>query len=151
MFTLQRAAGNRATTQLLQREPSKAARLAKIAKQLGMDVEERDVHLALRVKEGEDHGVRPGLNIVANLPTRGRTGFVESGGRYHGDFLTATRDGELPAVAIMLGPQAFQDGDDAVLATLRHELTHAEHDRTILAWLTKWRAAGHGNVEHLDA
>jgi hypothetical protein len=145
-FTLQRAAGNRATAQLLQREPSKAARLAKIAKQLGMNVEERDVHLALRVKAGEDHGVRPGLNIVANLPTRGRTGFVESGGRYHGDFLTATRDGELPAVAIMLGPQAFQDGDDAVLATLRHELTHAEHDRTILAWLTKWRTAGHGRL-----
>ena len=32
----------------------------------------------------------------------------------------------------MLGPQAFQDGDDAVLATLRHELKHAEHDRTLL-------------------
>ena len=32
-FALQRAAGNRATTQLLQRDASKTARLAKIAKQ----------------------------------------------------------------------------------------------------------------------
>jgi hypothetical protein len=147
VVTLQRAAGNRATAQLLQREPSKAARLAKIAKQLHLDVEERDIHLAMRVKDGEDHGVRPGLNLVANLGTSGRTGFVDSNGRYRGDFVTATRDGELPAVAIMLGPEPFQRGDDAVLATLRHELAHAEHDRMILSWLTRWRAHGRGPLE----
>jgi hypothetical protein len=130
--------------QLLQREPSKAARLAKIARQLHVDVEERDIHLAMRAKEGQDDGVRPGLNIVGNLATRGRTGFVDSSGRYFGDFLTATREGELPDVAIMLGPAAFQAGDDGLLATLRHELAHAEHDRMIRSWLTKWRSAGHG-------
>ena len=146
-FTLQRAAGNRATAQLLQREPTNAARLAKVAKQLGTNVDERDIHLAQRVKEGEDHGVRPGLNIVANLPTRGRTGFVESSGKYHGDFVTATRDGELPGVAIMLGPQVFRDGDDGILSTLRHELAHAEHDRVILSWLTRWRRDGHGALD----
>ncbi len=144
-FALQRTAGNRATTQLLQRDPSKTARLAKIAKQLHFDVEERDIHLAMRVKEGEDHGVRPGLNVVAHLEARGRTGFVESSGRYHGDFLAATRDGELPAVAIMIGPQTFQEGDDQVLATLRHELTHAEHDRMLLGWMQKWRVSGKGD------
>ena len=144
-FALQRAAGNRATTQLLQRDASKTARLAKIAKQLQLGVEERDIHLAMRVKEGEDHGVRPGLNVVAHLEARGRTGFVDSSGRYHGDFLTATRDGELPAVAIMIGPLAFQEGDDSVLATLRHELTHAEHDRMVLGWVQKWRVSGKGD------
>ena len=144
-FALQRAAGNRATTQLLQRDASKTARLAKIAKQLQLGVEERDIHLAMRVKEGEDHGVRPGLNVVAHLEARGRTGFVDSSGRYHGDFLTATRDGELPTVAIMIGPLAFQEGDDSVLATLRHELTHAEHDRMVLGWVQKWRVSGKGD------
>jgi hypothetical protein len=145
--TLQRAAGNRATAQLLQREPSKAARLAKIAKQLHLDIEERDIHLAMNVKEGEDHGVRPGLNIVANLAPRGRTGFVDPTGRYLGDFLTPTRDGALPDVAIMIGPVPFQEGDDRVLATLRHELAHAEHDRMILSWLAKWRGNGHGGFD----
>jgi hypothetical protein len=146
VFALQRIAGNRATAQLLQREPSKAARLAKIAKQLRADelahipIEERDIHLALRVKEGEDHGVRPGLNIVANLPLRGRTGFVDGDGRYHGDFVSATRKGALPGIAIMLGPAAFEEGDDGVLSTLRHELVHAQHDQMVLDWLTRWRA-----------
>jgi hypothetical protein len=44
----------------------------------------------------------------------------------------------------MLAPHLFTDGDDDVLATLRHELAHAEHDQMILGWLAKWRAAGHG-------
>jgi hypothetical protein len=151
VFALQRAAGNRATTQLLQREPSKTARLAKIAKQLHADelahipIEERDIHLALRVKEGEDHGVRPGLNIVANLPSRGRTGFVDPDGRYHGDFVSATRKGALPRIAIMLGPLAFDEGDDGVLATLRHELAHAQHDQMVLDWVTRWRAGSQPN------
>jgi len=143
-FTLQRAAGNRATTQLLQRDPSNAARLAKIAKQLNVDVDERDIHLALRVKEGQDDGVRPGLNIVAKLPSRGRTGYVDAKGGYHGDFVSPTDDGDLPGIAIMLAPLPFQEGDDSVLATLRHELAHAEHDRMVLGWLTKWRSTGRG-------
>ena len=99
----------------------------------------------MRVKEGEDHGVRPGLNVVAHLEARGRTGFVDSSGRYHGDFLTATWDGELPAVAIMIGPLAFQEGDDSVLATLRHELTHTELNRMVLGWVQKWRVSGKGD------
>ena len=150
VLTLQRSAGNRATARLLQRQPSNASRLAAIAKRLRADevvragIEERDIHLALRVKEGKDDGVRPGLNIVNNLPTRGRTGFVDADGRYRGDFLTPTRDGALPAVAIMLGPQPFTEGDDSVLATLRHELAHAEHDQTIVGWLGRWRGAGRG-------
>ena len=151
MFALQRAAGNRATTRLLQRDPSKTARLAKIAKQLHADqlahvgVDERDIHLALRVKDGEDHGVRPGLNIVAKLPSRGRTGFVDPDGRYHGDFVSATRKGPLPGIAIMLGPLVFDEGDDSVLATLRHELVHAQHDQMVLDWVTRWRASSQPN------
>jgi hypothetical protein len=142
VFALQRAAGNRATARLLQREPS----LAKIAKQLRADqlahvsIDERDIHLALRVKDREDHGVRPGLNIVANLPSRGRTGFVDPDGLYHGDFVSATRKGALPGIAIMLGPVAFDEGDETLLATLRHELAHAQHDQMVLDWLTRWRA-----------
>ena len=145
VLTLQRRAGNRATAQLLQREPSNVSRLAKAARQLGLAVEERDIHTALRVQMGKDDGVRPGLNIVANLGTHGRTGYVDPSGRYRGDFLTRTRDGALPAVAIMLGPQPFAEGDDGVLATLRHELAHAEHDRTLLGWLGRWRSAGSGD------
>lgn len=147
---LQRTAGNRATVQLLQRDPTNVSRLAEIAKQLHADelahigIEEQDIHLALRVRVGEDDGVRPGLNIVANLGARGRTGFVDSRGRYRGDFPDATREGELPAVAIMVGALPFQEGDDSVLATLRHELVHAEHDRMLLGWLRKWRDTGRG-------
>jgi hypothetical protein len=144
MLTLQRKAGNRAAAQLLQREESNVSRLARIARQLGVAIEEREIHRAMRVRDGEDDGVRPGLNIVANLPTRGRTGFVDSSGRYRGDFLTATRDGALPSVAIMLGPLPFAESDDSVLATVRHELVHAEHDRMLLSWLGRWRSAGSG-------
>lgn len=147
VVTLQRAAGNRATVQLLQRDPSNASRLAKAAKQLGLGIEERDIHLALRVKDGQDDGVRPGLNIVGKLPSRGRTGYVDTRGLYRGDFVTPTREGDLPAVAIMIGPLPFQEGDDSLLATLRHELTHAEHDQMVLGWLTKWRSAGHGQFD----
>jgi hypothetical protein len=145
LASLQRAAGNRATARLLARQPSNASRLAKVAKQLNIDVDERDIHFALRVRDGEDDGVRPGLNIVAKLGARGRTGFVDAGGRYRGDFVPATRDRALPAVAIMLGPVPFQEGDASLLATLRHELVHAEHDRILLGWLTKWCAADHGD------
>ena len=141
--TLQRTAGNRATARLLAREPSNASRLAKVAGRLNVEVGERDIHLALRVREGEDDGVRPGLNIVAKLGARGRTGFVDPSGQYRGDFVAGTRDGALPAVAIMVGPLPFQEGDDHVLATLRHELVHAEHDQMLLGWLAKWRGAGH--------
>jgi hypothetical protein len=147
MLTLQRAAGNRATARLVQREPTNAARLAGIAKQLhaderaGLAIDERDIHLALRVREGEDDGVRPGLNIVANLGARGQTGFVDGSGVYRGSFLSATHGGALPGVAIMLGSLAFQEGDDSVLATLRHELEHAAHDQMALDWVAHWRDA----------
>ena len=148
VLSLQRQVGNRATARLLQREPSHASRLAKAAKQLGVQIDERDIHLAMRVREGEDDGVRPGLNVVANLGPRGRTGFVDPSGRYLGDFLKATRDGALPAgVAIMIGPLPFADGDDGLLATLRHELAHAEHDNMLLGWLGRWRTAGKGSLD----
>lgn len=146
VLTLQRQAGNRATAQMLLREPSHASRLVTAAKRLGVEVDEPDIHLALRVRAGVDDGVRPGLNIVANLAARGRTGFVDSNGRYRGDFLTAARDGVLPSVAIMLGPLPFAEGDDSVLGTLRHELIHAQHDRMVLDWLGRWRAVGAGNL-----
>jgi hypothetical protein len=66
---------------------------------------------------------------------------------YRGDFVTPTREGDLPDVAIMLGPLPFEEGDDSVLATLRHELAHAEHDRMTLSWLTKWRGTRNSNFD----
>jgi hypothetical protein len=151
VLALQRKIGNQAVRRLLQRDTTNASRLSKAAKQLragdlvkevkAAGVEEGDIHAAARVKEGQDDGVRPGLNFVANLGARGRTGFVGADGKYLGDILPANIDEPLPRVAIMLGPLPFQEGDDGVRATLRHELEHAIHAELILELQRRWREA----------
>jgi hypothetical protein len=151
VLALQRSIGNQAVRRLLQRDPTLASRLSTLAKQVhavglvkavkDAGVEEGDIHSALRVKEGEDDGVRPGLNIVGNLAARGRTGFVAADGKYLGDILPATVEDPLPKVAIMIGPLPFKEGDEAVQSTLRHELEHAIHAELMLEIQRRWREA----------
>jgi hypothetical protein len=141
--------GNQAVRRLLARDATLAARLSSVAKQLragdlvagvkAAGIEEGDIHTARHVKEGQDDGVRPGLNVVNELGARGRTGFVADDGKYLGDVLPANVPDPLPKVAIMIGPLPFQDGDDAVTSTLRHELEHAIHAQLILEIQRRWR------------
>ncbi len=81
----------------------------------------------------------PGLNYVARLATPGQCGYL-----YGGTFsakLPAERDGPLPSVAILLGPNAFVATNKArTVAVLRHELEHAAHNQMALRWLKRWRA-----------
>jgi hypothetical protein len=97
-----------------------------------------DINTARRA-EGKD--LKPGLNFVGGLDDRGQTGYL-----YDGIFhmkLPALRDGPLPAVAVCLGPKAFDASNKAAtLGVLRHELEHAFHNRMALNWLKAWRADG---------
>jgi hypothetical protein len=97
------------------------------------------INTARDAKRGEKD-VKPGLNFVANLPSKGETAFVDGQGVYRGPHLPVSLSGPLPRVAVMLGPQAFHHGKDGALGTLRHEMKHAEHFQMMIDWLEKWRA-----------
>jgi hypothetical protein len=91
---------------------------------------------ALRVAADE---LKPGLNFVARMQSPGKCGYL-----YDATFsgrLPVGRDGPLPTVAILLGPNAFVASNKSrTLAVLRHELEHAAHNRMAIAWLKRWRA-----------
>ncbi len=82
--------------------------------------------------------LKPGLNFVAGVGSRGQCGYL-----YDGRFdakLPATRDGPLPTVALLLSTRAFEpDNKSFTLGVLRHELEHAVHNRMAIGWLTRWR------------
>lgn len=148
VLTLQRAIGNQAVRRLLQRDRDDTATLSKLAKELSAaalvnDVaasgtEPGDFGFARQIRDGQKDGIKPGLNIVANLGARGRTGFVADDGTYLGDTLPAAT-AELPHVAISIGKQPFDEGENAVRGTLRHELEHAMHAQLLLAVQRRWR------------
>jgi hypothetical protein len=148
VLTLQRAIGNQAVSQLLQRDRDDTATLSKVAKELSAaalvnDVamagtEPADFGFARQIRNGEKDGIRPGLNIVSNLGARGRTGFVAADGTYLGDTLPAAT-AELPRVAISIGKQAFDDGENTVRGTLRHEIEHAMHAQLLIVVQRRWR------------
>ena len=81
--------------------------------------------------------LKTGLNYVANLGDNGETGYIDSSGAYKG--ATLPQDGGLPTVAIMLGPTAFKHGKAHALATVRHEMKHAEHYLLAIHSLERWR------------
>jgi hypothetical protein len=96
---------------------------------------ERHINTALRPDPAE---LKPGLNFVARLGSRGLTGYLVNG-EFTGT-LPTTRDGPEPKVALMLGPLAFDAGNKAAaLGVLRHEMEHAFHDRLAANLLRRWR------------
>ena len=102
-----------------------------------------DINTVRDARKGEKD-IKPGLNFVYNLPTEGEAGFVDGKGVYHGPELPRSADGELPKIAILLGPKAFHSGKDGALGTLRHEMKHAEHFQLMIDRLAKWRKSGKG-------
>ena len=148
VLTLQRAIGNQAVRRLLARDRNDTATLSKLAKELTADklvgdiaatgTEPANFGFARQIRNGEKDGIKPGLNIVANLGARGRTGFVADDGTYLGDTLPAGV-ADLPHVAISIGKQAFDEGDDTVRGTLRHELEHAMHAQLLIVVQRRWR------------
>jgi hypothetical protein len=98
----------------------------------------RDINTALRPDPAD---LKPGLNFVARLGSRGLTGYLVDG-EFTGK-LPTTRSGPEPKVAIMLGPLAFDPGNKAAaLGVLRHEMEHAFHDRLAANLLKRWRQDG---------
>jgi hypothetical protein len=94
-----------------------------------------DINTALRPDPAD---LKPGLNFVARLGSRGLTGYLVDG-EFTGK-LPTTRSGPEPKVAIMLGPLAFDPGNKAAaLGVLRHEMEHAFHDRLAANLLKRWR------------
>jgi hypothetical protein len=148
VLALQRSIGNQAVRRLLQRDRNDAATLAKVAKELGAPklvddvatagIEEANIGYARQIRTGEKDGIKPGLNIIANLGARGRTGFVAADGTYLGDVLPAGT-ADLPRVAISIDRQAFDEGENTVRGTLRHELEHAMHAQLLLVVQRRWR------------
>ncbi len=89
--------------------------------------------------------LKPGLNYASELRSKfpdapsGETGYLDKQGIYHNPDLPVERDGALPRIVIILGPNAFKRGKAHALATLRHEMEHARHEELALGWLVKWR------------
>ena len=148
VLSLQRAIGNQAVRRLLQRDRDDTAMLSKVAKELSAaalvndiaasGTEPADFGFARQIRNGEKDGIKPGLNLVANLGARGRTGFVAADGTYLGDTLPAATV-ELPHIAISIGKQAFDEGENTVRGTLRHELEHAMHAQLLIVVQRRWR------------
>jgi hypothetical protein len=148
VLALQRSIGNHAVRQLLQRDRDDTATLAKVAKELtaaalvndvaAAGIEPADFGFARQIRTGQKDGIKPGLNIVVNLGARGRTGFVAADGTYLGDTLPAAT-ADLPRVAISIGKQAFDEGENTVRSTVRHELEHAMHAQLLLVVQRRWR------------
>lgn len=116
---------------------------ADIATQIGnaglRDVEgtdEQHINRALTVDR-----IKPGLNFVSRGIGKGRVYSIEEDKPVNK--LTVTAKGPLPKVAVCLGGAAFIPGNKAfALATLRHEMEHANHNQMAADWLQKWRDAG---------
>lgn len=148
VLALQRAIGNQAVRRLLLRDRDDTATLSKVAKELGAaalvndiaasGTEPGDFGFARQIRNGQKDGIKPGLSLVANLGARGRTGFVAGDGTYLGDTLPAATV-DLPHVAISIGKQTFDEGENAVRGTLRHELEHAMHAQLLLVVQRRWR------------
>lgn len=85
--------------------------------------------------------IKPGLNLVSRGIGKGRVYYIEDGKPVNK--LSVTAKGALPKVAICLSKAVFIPGNKAfALATLRHELEHANHNQMAVDWLQKWRDAG---------
>jgi hypothetical protein len=116
---------------------------ADIATQIGnaglRDVEGTDeahINRALTVDR-----IKPGLNLVSRGIGKGRVYYIED--EKPVNKLTVSAKGPLPKVAVCLGGAVFIPGSKAfALATLRHELEHANHNQMAVDWLQRWRDAG---------
>lgn len=98
--------------------------------------DEKSINGALRAQFAD---LKPGLNYVARLDDRGRTGFLHD--NTFDATLPVSRTGPLPDVAIVLGARAFEpDNKASTLGVLRHELEHGLHNRMAINWLKRWRA-----------
>ena len=85
--------------------------------------------------------IKPGLNFVSRGISKGRVYYIEDGKPVNK--LTVAPKGPLPKVAVCLGGAVFIPGNKAfALATLRHEMEHANHNQMAVDWLQKWRDAG---------
>jgi hypothetical protein len=81
------------------------------------------------IGKGTTHNAKPGLNFTlasyGDMGASGKTAYVDQ----QGEFSTMLRlpGGVLPFVAIVLCRDAFKPDKEQTLATLRHEMVHAEH------------------------
>ena len=97
-----------------------------------------DIKDALTPTAGE---LAPGLNLVSRGIGKGRCWYLENG--VPENKLTVTANGPLPKIAIGVAGGIFLPRNKAyALATLRHEIEHAQHRQTALDWMQKWRGKG---------
>jgi hypothetical protein len=97
-----------------------------------------DIKGALTPTAGQ---LAPGLNLVSRGLGKGRCWYLEDG--VPENKLIVRAKGPLPKIAIGVAKTIFIPGNKAfALATLRHEIEHAQHRQMALDWMQKWRDAG---------
>ena len=97
-----------------------------------------DIKKALTPTAGELAG---GLNLVSRGIGKGRCWYLEDGKPENK--LTVTAKGPLPKIAIGIAGGIFLPRNKAfALATVRHEIEHAQHRQMALDWMQKWRDKG---------
>jgi len=95
--------------------------------------------------------LKPGLNFSLSFnASNGRTSFLDDQGKNHQGKLPVTLNG-LPSIAILMGPPAFTQNKTTALSTLRHEMMHAENNRSTINLLEKWQRQNKGKVSASDA
>lgn len=105
---------------------------------------QQDINTSLTVDAST---IKPGLNFVARLGSKGQCFYLYGDGTYGVKLPTGRKD-KPPEVAICLGKGAFVAGNKAfALATLRHELEHAAHDRMAVTWLERWQAGASAKAD----
>ena len=126
---------------------SEIARLAQ-ADRLGdgFGTQVQDINIAKT-----DNDLKPGLNFsLAFSAHSGKTSYIDEQGSNHEAKLPITLSG-LPGIAVVLGPNAFTMNKAAALATLRHEMMHAEIDRLAINQLKRWQDQNKGKVKANEA
>jgi hypothetical protein len=168
LVRLQRQIGNRAVQELLQRQPAYSFKPVKDltkgkfgdwqARPAGATDAELFEDLVLladattvksvmstwgavsRITSLND--AKPGLNYFNDLGVPGITGYIDATGNFT-PTLPVTKS-DVPAVAIVLGSNAFDRDRAFALSTLRHEMRHAIHFENAIDQLQAWQRSGGG-------
>jgi hypothetical protein len=95
--------------------------------------------------------LKPGLNFSLSFKdANGRTAYLDDKGVNHKAKLPVTLSG-LPSIAILIGPLVLNQSKTAAVATLRHEMMHAENDWLVINLLEKWQKQNKEKIEASEA
>lgn len=125
-------------------EIMKLAQADKLANVFG--IQSVGINLATSEKD-----LKPGLNFsISFKEANGRTSFLDDTGLNHQARLPVTLSG-LPSIAILIGPIPFNQNKTTAVSTLRHEMMHAENNRSTINLLEKWQKQNKEKIRPSEA